>query len=82
MLFDMLQPHALHALLPPIKLYGKDTCGGKIDLGVGVYRDEAGETPTRDRRQRARAMALGRSFAVSRMRLFNHFGAVKPWGTQ
>lgn len=33
------------ALLPLIKAFREDPRPGKIDLGVGVYRDEAGETP-------------------------------------
>lgn len=43
--FDRLSPQPPDALLPLIKAYDQDPRPGKIDLGVGVYRDEAGGTP-------------------------------------
>lgn len=44
-LFDGLQPQAPDALLALIGQFRDDTRSGKIDLGVGVYRDTAGATP-------------------------------------
>jgi aromatic-amino-acid transaminase len=44
-LFGGLDPKAPDALLSLIGLYRADDRPGKIDLGVGVYRDDGGETP-------------------------------------
>lgn len=43
--FERLSLQPPDALLPLIKAFRQDARPGKIDLGVGVYRDEAGETP-------------------------------------
>lgn len=40
-----LEPQAPDALLGLIGLFRADTRPGKIDLGVGIYRDQAGATP-------------------------------------
>ena len=45
MLFDGLKPQAPDALLALIGLFAADPRPDKIDLGVGVYRDESGGTP-------------------------------------
>jgi aromatic-amino-acid transaminase len=45
LLFDGLKPQAPDALLALIGLYAADPRADKIDLGVGVYRDESGATP-------------------------------------
>ena len=45
MLFDGLTPQAPDALLALIGMFAADPRDGKIDLGVGVYRDETGATP-------------------------------------
>jgi aromatic-amino-acid transaminase len=44
-LFDGLKPQAPDALLALIGLFAADPRADKIDLGVGVYRDESGATP-------------------------------------
>lgn len=44
-LFAGLEPQAPDALLGLIGLFRADTRPGKIDLGVGIYRDQAGATP-------------------------------------
>ncbi|WP_419723197.1 amino acid aminotransferase [Sphingobium aromaticiconvertens] len=44
-LFAGLEPQASDALLGLIGLFRADTRSGKIDLGVGIYRDRAGATP-------------------------------------
>jgi aromatic-amino-acid transaminase len=44
-LFAALEPQAPDALLSLIGLYRADTRPGKLDLGVGVYRDPYGATP-------------------------------------
>ena len=44
-MFEGLEPQSPDALLALIKLYADDERPDKIDLGVGVYRDTAGDTP-------------------------------------
>ncbi|WP_083901534.1 amino acid aminotransferase [Azospirillum sp. B4] len=44
-LFDALQQQPADALLSLIGLYRDDPRAQKLDLGVGVYRDETGATP-------------------------------------
>lgn len=44
-MFHTLQPQPPDALLSLIGLFRDDPRGGKIDLGIGTYRDEAGATP-------------------------------------
>jgi len=44
-MLDRLEPQSPDALLALIKLHAADPRGDKIDLGVGVYRTEDGETP-------------------------------------
>lgn len=43
--FDNLQPQPADPLLSLIRLHQEDPRSAKIDLGVGVYRDAAGNTP-------------------------------------
>lgn len=45
LLFGGLEPQSADALLGLIALYQQDTRPDKIDLGVGVYRDDVGATP-------------------------------------
>lgn len=44
-MFDALAPQPDDPLLALIGLYRADERAGKVDLGVGVYRDETGATP-------------------------------------
>jgi aromatic-amino-acid transaminase len=44
-MFDSLTAQPQDSLLKLIRLYADDTRPDKIDVGVGVYRNEAGETP-------------------------------------
>ncbi len=44
-MFQSLQPQPPDPLLELIGLFRADTRDGKMDLGVGTYRNEAGETP-------------------------------------
>ena len=44
-MFEMLTPAAPDGILALMSLYRDDPRPGKIDLGVGVYRDETGGTP-------------------------------------
>ena len=44
-MLDRLSPQAPDALLALIRLYAGDPRSDKIDLGVGVYRTEEGDTP-------------------------------------
>jgi len=45
MMLDRLTPQAPDALLALIRLYSEDPREDKIDLGVGVYRTDDGDTP-------------------------------------
>lgn len=45
MLFDQLNQQPADSLLSLIGMANRDTRPGKIDLGVGVYRDAEGRTP-------------------------------------
>ncbi len=44
-MLDRLEPQSPDALLALIKLYAADDRADKIDLGVGVYRTNEGDTP-------------------------------------
>lgn len=44
-MFDSLSPQPQDPLLALIGLYNSDTRADKVDLGVGVFRDETGHTP-------------------------------------
>jgi len=44
-MFETLKPAAPDGILALMSLYRDDPRAGKIDLGVGVYRDETGATP-------------------------------------
>ena len=44
-LFQSLAPQAPDALLGLIALFAADSRADKIDLGVGIYRDDSGATP-------------------------------------
>jgi len=47
-MLNQLSQQPADALLALIKLYAADTNPGKVDLGVGVYRNASGETPVFD----------------------------------
>lgn len=44
-MFETLQPAPADKILALIGLYRADTRAGKVDLGVGVYKDRDGRTP-------------------------------------
>ncbi|MCJ8299566.1 MAG: aromatic amino acid aminotransferase, partial [Pseudomonadales bacterium] len=44
-MFNQLQGVAPDALLKLIVQYNQDQSTSKVDLGVGVYKDEKGNTP-------------------------------------
>lgn len=44
-MFETLKPAAPDGILALMSLYRDDPRAGKMDLGVGVYRDETGATP-------------------------------------
>ena len=44
-MFDALKPQPQDKILQLIQMFRDDPRSDKIDLGVGVYRDERGETP-------------------------------------
>lgn len=47
-MFSSLSPKPADPILGLLTAYGKDTNPNKIDLGVGVYKDESGFTPILD----------------------------------
>ena len=57
-MFESLDSLPADAILGLIAEYNDDTRADKIDLGVGVYRDEAGRTPVLDVVKRAEANLL------------------------
>ncbi len=44
-MFDALRPQAPDMILRLMEMFRDDPRAGKIDLGVGVYRDASGRTP-------------------------------------
>jgi aspartate aminotransferase len=44
-MFETLKPAAPDPIIALIGAFRDDPRPGKIDLGVGVYRDESGRTP-------------------------------------
>jgi len=56
--FAALRPQAPDPLLSLIKLFRDDPRAEKLDLGVGVYRDEAGATPVFHAVKQAEALLL------------------------
>jgi aspartate aminotransferase len=58
-LFESLQPAPADAILGLIAEYRDDPRADKIDLGVGVYRNEAGETPVLDVVKKAEHRLVG-----------------------
>jgi aspartate aminotransferase len=58
-LFESLQPASADAILGLIAEHRNDPRPEKIDLGVGVYRNEAGETPVLDVVKKAEHRLVG-----------------------
>lgn len=58
-MFESLEPAAADAILGLIGEHRADPRAEKIDLGVGVYRNEAGETPVMDVVKKAEHRLLG-----------------------
>lgn len=56
--FEALAPQPADALLGLIGLYRADQRPGKIDLGVGVFRDDQGDTPVMQAVKQAEARIL------------------------
>jgi aspartate aminotransferase len=57
--FESLKPAAADAILGLIGEHSSDPRAEKIDLGVGVYRNEAGETPVMDVVKKAEHRLVG-----------------------
>ena len=51
-MFEALNAQPADSLLGLIKMFNADGRAGKIDLGVGVYRDAMGVTPVLRRSRR------------------------------
>ena len=58
-MFESLKPAAADAILGLIGEHRADPRAEKIDLGVGVYRNEAGETPVLDVVKKAEHRLVG-----------------------
>ncbi len=58
-MFESLEPAAADAILGLIGEHRADPRPEKVDLGVGVYRNEAGETPVMDVVKKAEHRLLG-----------------------
>ena len=58
-MFESLQPAAADAILGLIGEHRADSRPEKIDLGVGVYRNESGETPVMDVVKKAEHRLVG-----------------------
>ena len=44
-MFNSLEPIKADPILGLLALYREDTSTQKMDLGLGIYKDESGETP-------------------------------------
>ena len=64
-MLENLQRLPEDAILGLMAAYRADTDPGKVDLGVGVYRDERGETPVLGAVRRAEAAVLARQTTKS-----------------
>jgi len=64
-MFDSLERLPEDAILGLMAAYRADSDPGKVDLGVGVYRDEHGETPILTAVRRAEAAVLARQTTKS-----------------
>jgi aspartate aminotransferase len=59
-MFEALQRLPLDPILASLAAYRADADPGKVDLGIGVYRDDQGATPIPDSVKRAEAAMLAR----------------------
>lgn len=57
-MFNSLQPMPLDPILGLMTAFGQDTNPNKIDLGVGIYKTEQGETPVLSAVKKAEAQRL------------------------
>jgi aspartate aminotransferase len=57
-MFDVLNPMPADSILGLSEAYKNDTHSDKVDLGVGVYRDESGNTPILASVKRAEALLI------------------------
>ncbi|MFT3996404.1 MAG: amino acid aminotransferase [Asticcacaulis sp.] len=64
-LFDTLKDQPADSLLELIQLFRADGRADKIDLGVGVYKDEEGRTPVMAAVKRAEAILLAEQASKS-----------------
>jgi aspartate aminotransferase len=64
-MFESLERLPEDAILGLMAAFRADSAPGKVDLGVGVYRDERGETPILSAVRRAEAAVLARQTTKS-----------------
>jgi aspartate aminotransferase len=57
-MFERLEPIAVDSILTLMAAYRADPDPGKVDLGIGIYRDDHGETPVLAAVQRAESALL------------------------
>ena len=57
-MFERLEPVVADAILTLMAAYRADPDARKVDLGIGVYRDERGETPVLESVRRAEGVLL------------------------
>ena len=57
-MFNSLEPIKADPILGLLALYREDTSTQKMDLGIGIYKDESGETPVMSAVKRAEAIIL------------------------
>lgn len=57
-MFNSLEPIKADPILGLLALYREDTNTRKMDLGIGIYKDESGETPVMSAVKKAEALIL------------------------
>src|ERR1700683_1393486 len=57
-MFERVEPIAVDSILTLMAAYRADPDPGKVDLGIGIYRDDHGETPVLAAVQRAESALL------------------------
>jgi aspartate aminotransferase len=67
-MFETLEPLAPDSILGVTIAYRRDTSPLKVDLGVGVYRDDAGNTPVPAAVREAERALIGAQTTATRCR--------------
>jgi aspartate aminotransferase len=75
-MLEHLKPQPADKIIELIALYAADTRADKLDLGVGVYKDEAGKTPVMRAIKAAEAKLLAEQASKSYVGLLGDLGFV------